>query len=82
MNKKQKDFILNRVVSRDFLTDAFQGIRNLFGMRLRGYEKRIKQTIIEMQKEMRLRYKVKWYRVSVNPLNSGSIMITIYGEEL
>jgi len=76
----KKDFIITRVVSRDVLTDMFQGLRNFFGMRLRGYEKRIKDTTESMLEEMRLRYVVKWYRISINPLTSGSIMISIYGE--
>lgn len=74
-----KDFILTRVVTRDLLTDSFQGFRNLFGLRLRGYEKRIKETVTKMQDEMRLRYDVQWYRISINPLTSGAIMINVYG---
>lgn len=79
-NKNKKDFTLTRVVSRDLLTDAFQGLRNMFGMRLRGYEKRIRETLEAMLEEMRLTYKVEWYHISINPLTSGSVMVTIYGE--
>lgn len=76
-----KDFQITRVVTRDLLRDAFQGIRNLFGMRLRAYEDRINDSLKEMYEEMRLKYDdVKWYRVNINPLTSGAIMITIYGE--
>ena len=75
----KKDFVLTRVVSRDVLTDMFQGLRNFFGLRLRGYEKRIKETTEEILEEMRLKYIVEWYRISINPLVKGSIMITIYG---
>jgi len=74
------DFHLTRVVSRDVLTDYFQWLRNFFGMRLRGYEDRINNNLSSMLNEMRLRYKVKWYKISINPLTRGSIMITIYGE--
>lgn len=80
MTKKIVDFSITRVVSRDVLTDMFQGLRNFFGMRLRGYEKRINDTMLAIQEEMRLKYNPKWYRKSINPLVSGSIMITIYGE--
>lgn len=75
----RKDFVLTRVVSRDIITDIFQGLRNMFGMRLRGYEVRIKETTEKMLEEMRLKYHVKWYRISINPLTNGSIMINIYG---
>jgi uncharacterized protein YbjQ (UPF0145 family) len=75
-----RDFSLTRVVTRDMLRDSFQSIRNTFGLRLRGYESRINQTITEMTEEMRLRYdNIKWYRINNNPLTKGSIMITIYG---
>ncbi len=75
-----KDFALTRVVTRDIVTDAFQSIRNLFGMRLRGYEERIQKTIDLLLEEMRLKYKVSWYRLEVNPLTKGSIVIVLYGE--
>lgn len=74
-----KDFAITKVVTRNLIVDSFQSIRNTFGMRLRGYESVISKTIKELQIEMRLRYQVKWYRMSINPLTNGSIMITIYG---
>jgi len=77
---KEKDFILTRVVTRDILRDAFAGIRNIFGLRLRTYENMITKSTTELLKEMRLKYKkIKWYRISINPLVNGSAMINIYG---
>jgi hypothetical protein len=74
------NFTITRVVTRDFGTDFTQGIRNMFGMRLRGYEKMIDRNLNEMIAEMELKYKqVKWWRMSVNPLTSDGVMITIYG---
>lgn len=76
----EKDFILTRVVTRDILRDYFAGIRNLFGLRLRTYETMLNQNILELLEEMRLKYKkIKWYRMSINPLIKGSAMINIYG---
>lgn len=73
-------FTITRVVTKDFGTDFTQGIRNMFGMRLRGYEKMINRHLGEMVEEMDLKYKhIKWWRLSVNPLTSGAVMITIYG---
>ncbi len=73
-------FQLTRVVTKDIVTDSFQGLRNFFGLRLRGYESVLNKHINEMMKEMDLRYKVDWFRMIVNPLTGGSAMIIIYGE--
>jgi len=76
-----KDFIMTRVVTRDILRDTFAVIRNFLGFRLRTYEKMINKNTQELLKEMRLRYKkIKWYRISINPLVGGSAMISVYGE--
>lgn len=76
----KKKFQLTRVVTRDLVTDSFQGIKNMFGLRLRGYEKIISRTVNELYKEMDLRYRVEWFRLIINPLTTGSAMIIIYGE--
>ena len=56
-----KDFALTRVVTRDMFTDMFQGLRNTFGLRLRGYEKVIARTTQEMLEEMKELSKRKWW---------------------
>ena len=73
-------FQVTRVVTKDIVTDSFQGLRNLFGLRLRGYEKLLEKNINEMMEEMDIRYKVDWFRMLVNPLTNGSAMIIVYGE--
>ena len=75
-----KRFSITRVVTRDVVTDFLQIIRNLFGMRLIGYEEIISKNINELIKEAEKKYKIKWWRLSVNPLTHSSIMITIYGD--
>ena len=75
-----KKFALTRVVTRDVVTDAFQGIRNFFGFRLRGYEIMVNRHLKELLEEMELKYKVDWWRIEVNPLTNGSAIIVIYGE--
>jgi len=77
-----KPFEITRVVTKDIITDSFQGLRNFFGLRLRGYENVLDKHIKEIFKEMELKYKVKWYRLIVNPLTNGSAMIILYGEEI
>ena len=73
-------FSITRVVTRNIVTDSFQGIRNLFGLRLRGYEKMIQTNIEELIKEANLKYNINWWKLSVNPLGDKSCMIVIYGE--
>ena len=73
-------FTITRVVTKDLITDSFQGIRNMFGLRLRGYEGMINKNLNEVIKEMEDKYEVDWWRVSINPLTNGSVMITIFGE--
>ena len=75
-----KDFIITRVVTKDILRDWFAGIRNFFGLRLRSYEGMINKNIVIMLEEMRLTYKgIKWYRMSINPMIKGPVMLNIYG---
>lgn len=73
-------FQITRVVTKDIVTDSFQGLRNFLGLRLRSYEKLLSKHINEMMEEMDLRYKVDWFRMIVNPLINGSAMIILYGE--
>lgn len=75
----KENFRIVRVVTRDFVTDFFQGIKNMFGFRLRGYERVIDRGIKEMLEEMELKYKVDWYRLVINDLTRGSAMMVIYG---
>jgi len=80
MENNEQTFSLTRVVTKDIVNDMFQGLRNFFGLRLRGYEQVINKHTNELLIEANLRYKVKWFRMSVNPLTNGSCMITVYGE--
>jgi len=77
---KKERFTITRVVTKDLVTDSFQGIRNMFGLRLRGYERMINKHLNEVIKEMEDKYEVDWWRFSINPLTHGSVMITVYGE--
>ena len=76
----KEKFNITRVITRDIITDSFQGLRNFFGLRLRGYEQVLKKHIKEMTEEMEIRYKTDWYRIIINPLTNGSAMIIFYGE--
>lgn len=79
-NNKLESFSLTRVTTKNIVIDSFQGIRNMLGLRLRGYESMINKHTNEIIKEANLIYNIKWFRLSINPLTNGSCMITIYGE--
>ena len=76
----KKPFTITRVCTKNIVTDAFQGLRNLFGFRLRGYEEMINKYLEEVIKEMDETYIVDWWRFSINPLTAGAVMITVYGD--
>lgn len=76
----KKKFTITRVATKDLITDSFQGIRNMFGLRLRGYEYMIDKNLTAMIEEMNIKYRTEWFRISINPLVNGSVMIVIYGE--
>ena len=79
--RKSKSFSVVRVATKNMIVDSFQGIRNIFGLRLRGYERMIKEHLDAAMNEAQITYpNIIWYRVSVNPLAKGSVMITVYGE--
>jgi hypothetical protein len=73
-------FHLSRVVTKDLITDSFQGLRNMFGLRLRGYEKMLNKHIEEIMNDLKVEYTFHWFRISINSLTNGSVMITVYGE--
>lgn len=75
-----KRFSITRVYTKNIVTDSFQGIRNIFGLRLRGYERMINKGVDDLIKEAESLYDIKWFRLSINPLVKGSAMITLYGE--
>jgi hypothetical protein len=80
MAKMKEKFSMTRVVTRDIVVDFLQAVRNLFGMRLFRYEEMISKNISDLVGLMDKKYRVEWWRLSVNPLTHSSVMITIYGE--
>ena len=80
MVKQKESFSETRVVTKDIITDSFQGLRNFFGLRLRGYESVINKHTNELLNDMKTLWDIQWFRLSINPLTTGAIMITLYGE--
>ena len=79
INKLMK-FSVTRVVTKNIAIDAFQGLRNILGLRLRGYEHMLNKNIQDLISEIENTYNTSWYRLSINPITKGGVMITIYGE--
>ena len=75
-----KDFCITRVVTRDFIRDWFQGIRSMFGMRMKAYEKRTKVTIQEIMEEVKSNGTPLWHRMNIQEVGKDGILINIYGE--
>ena len=74
-------FSLTRVYTKNIVTDSFQGIRNIFGLRLRGYERMINEGTKEIIELAESKYsKINNWKLSINPMAKGSVMITIFGE--
>lgn len=73
-------FNIQRVVTKNIVTDSFQSIRNIFSLRLRGYEGMLDKGIKEVFQEAELKYNIKWFRLIVNDLGKGTAMIVMYGE--
>ena len=75
-----KSFQTTRVFTRDFMRDWFQGVRSLFGLRMKAYEERTDQNIKEMIDEITLKGEIKWHRINIQQVASDGILINIYGE--
>jgi hypothetical protein len=77
----KKRFSITRVYTKNIVTDSFQGIRNIFGLRLRGYEGMINQGTKELIELIEIKFEnISYCKLNINPLTNGSVMITIYGE--
>lgn len=74
---------VNRVYSKNFITDFIQDIRNIVGGRLKGYEDLLNQAIEETYKEFHDKYPGAInHKIDTEEFTSGGLMVTIYGEIL
>ena len=72
---------VNRVFTKNFVTDFFQEIKNIVGGRLKSYEKMMDKAIKETWEEFKQKYpKAENIRVDTEHMVHGSIMVTITGE--
>ncbi len=74
---KDKNFHFVKVVSRNIITDFVQGIRNFLGLELKSYTEKIDITIKELL--AKADKPKEWYRIDIDEIGSGGIMIIVYG---
>jgi hypothetical protein len=51
----------------------------MFGFRLRGYEEMIQEATEEIISDLEEQYEIDWYRVDVDQIAAGSVLVTVYG---
>ena len=73
-------FSKTEVITRNFILDFTAKIRNIFGGNIVEYEKNINKTTAKLLSELDNYKKVHWFRLQVDEVTNGAIMITIYGE--
>lgn len=72
---------VNRVYTKDFITDFFQDIRNIVGGRQKMYEQMINNAIQDCWDEFHKQYPhATNFRVDTEHMKDGAVMITITGE--
>ena len=72
---------ITKVVSKSFITDFIENIRNFLGKNLVLYEAMVDKGIKQVQEELtRKNIKLKWYRYEITQLTNGAIVIMLYGE--
>lgn len=77
-----KDLVwVNRVYTKNFITDFLQEWKNILGGRLKVYEKLMNQAYEETWKEFKEKYpNAQRINVDVEHMVEGSIMVSITGE--
>lgn len=71
-------FSFTIVVTRNFIQDFINSIRNVIGADLPSYEERIQESIASLYD--RISSPVLWFRLQITEVTSGAVIITIYGE--
>lgn len=70
-----------KVVSKNFVSDIVEGVKNTVGKNLTLYEKMIHKGVDQIKEELRInRIKLKWFRYEITQLTNGAVAIMLYGE--
>ena len=73
-------FSKTEVITRNFILDFTAKIRNIFGGNIVEYEKNINNTTKKLLADLDDYKKVHWFRLQVDEVTNGAIMITVFGE--
>jgi uncharacterized protein YbjQ (UPF0145 family) len=76
-----QNVIKTRVVTKFFIIDIINSIKNALGMRLTKYEDMIMKAQKEIWDEIKQeKIELKWYRYEISQLTNGAMAIMLYGE--
>lgn len=78
---ESKNITKTRVVTRFFIIDIINSVKNALGMRLTKYEDMISKAQKEIWEEIeKEKIELKWYRYEISQLTNGAMVIMLYGE--
>ena len=78
---ENKNITKIRVVTKFFIIDVINSVKNALGMRLTKYEDMITKAQKEIWDEIREeKINLKWYRYEISQLTNGAMTIMLYGE--
>ncbi len=76
-----KNITKTRVVTKFFVIDIINSVKNALGMRLTKYEDMISKAQEEIWEELKQeKIKLSWYRYEISQLTNGAMVIMLYGE--
>lgn len=71
-----------RVVTKFFVVDIINRVKNALGMRLTKYEDMISKAQKEIWDELKQeKVELKWHRYEISQLTNGAMVIMLYGEK-
>lgn len=72
---------VNRIYTKNFITDFLQTMRNIVGGRMKAYERMLDQAVRETHKEFQKKYPTAQnLRLDTEHMTEGSIMVVISGQ--
>lgn len=70
-----------RVISKNFVSDFGANLKNIIGGRLISYEKMLKHSIDECNREIQTNYpNIKNTKLQITEFSNASIAVAVYGE--
>jgi len=70
-----------RVVTKFFVIDIINAVKNALGMRLTKYEDMINKAQKDIWDELKKeKIDLKWHRYEISQLTNGAMVIMLYGE--